>query len=63
MKVDEVINSEKNLILIPIETLVCQNCGERYYDRKTIRKLEEIRDKVKRNELEIKEIGKVYRAA
>jgi hypothetical protein len=30
------------LILMPIEVLVCRTCGERYYDPKTKRYLEEV---------------------
>jgi YgiT-type zinc finger domain-containing protein len=30
--VDEEIRIDKDIILIPIEVLVCNICGERYYD-------------------------------
>jgi len=33
-----------DVVLLPIEVLVCLNCGERYYDCRTSRLLEEIRD-------------------
>ncbi len=26
-----------DVILIPVEVLVCNNCGERYYDRRAMR--------------------------
>jgi hypothetical protein len=42
--------------------LVCSNCGERYYDRKAMKKIEEIRSKLKNQALEVKEVGKVVRA-
>ena len=42
--------------------LVCLNCGEGYYDRKAMKKIEDIRDKVKHQDLEIEELGKVMRA-
>jgi len=60
--VDEQIKTERDIILVPVDILVCSNCGERYYDRKTIRKIEEIRKKLKHKELEVEEVGKVMRA-
>ena len=44
------------------QLLVCSNCGERYYDRKAMKKIEEIRSKLKNQALEVKEVGKVVRA-
>lgn len=61
-KVEEEIKSGSDILLVPLEVLVCQNCGERYYDRKGMRKIEEIRSKLMRNELEFEEVGKVLRA-
>jgi len=52
----------KDIILIPMEVLVCQNCGERYYDRKTMLKLEEMRDRLTRKDVELEGVGKVLRA-
>ena len=48
-----------DIIYVPIRIPVCKTCGERYYDRKTIRFLEEVKDKLDKEELELKEIGKV----
>ena len=59
--VEEEIRAEKDIVLIPMEVLVCQNCGERYYDRKAMNKLEEIRSKLKVHELDVEEVGKVLR--
>ena len=60
--VDEQIRTERDIILVPMNILVCSSCGERYYDRKSIRKMEEIRKKLKNKELDVKEVGKVMRA-
>ena len=60
--VDEQIRTERDIILVPMKILVCSNCGERYYDRKSMRKIEEIRKKLKNKELEVEEVGKVMRA-
>ena len=60
--VEDEIELEKDIVLIPMEVLVCQNCGERYYDRKTMRKLEDIRSKLRGQVLEVEDVGKVLRA-
>jgi len=59
--VDEQIMTGRDIILVPMNILVCSNCGERYYDRKAMRKIEEIRTKVKNQELDVEEVGKVMR--
>ena len=60
--VDEQIKKGRDIILVPMEILVCSNCGERYYDRKSMRKIENIRNKVQNQELDVEEVGKVMRA-
>jgi len=60
--VDEQIKTESDIILVPMNILVCSNCGERYYDRQSMRKIEEIRKKSKNKELDVEEVGKVMRA-
>jgi YgiT-type zinc finger domain-containing protein len=59
--VEEEIRSDKDILLIPLEVLVCLSCGERYYDRKAMKKIEEMRLKFKRRDLKVKEVGKVLR--
>ena len=59
--VEEEIRSDKDILLIPLEVLVCLSCGERYYDRKTIKKIEEMRSKLKKHDLKVEEVGKVLR--
>ena len=60
--VDEEIKADKNIVLVSMEILVCNNCGERYYDRITMNKIEELRLKLKNSALDIEEVGKIYRA-
>ena len=57
--VEEEFKSGKDIVLVQLEVLICQNCGERYYDRRTVRKLEDIRAKLRTHNLEVEEIGKV----
>jgi len=60
--IEEEIKSGKDIILVPLNVLVCMNCGERYYDRNTMRKIEDVRSRLKQKELEFEEVGKVLRA-
>ena len=60
--VDEQIKAGKDIILIPMNVLVCSSCGERYYDRKAIKKIEDIRARLNNQELDTKEVGKIMRA-
>ena len=59
--VEEEIRSDKDILLMPLEVLVCLSCGERYYDRKTMKKIEEMRSKLKRHDLKVEEVGKVLK--
>jgi YgiT-type zinc finger domain-containing protein len=60
--IDEEIKVDKNIVLVSMEVLVCNNCGERYYDRSTMRKIEEFRSKLKEAKLNMEEVGKIFRA-
>lgn len=60
--VEEEIRVESDIILVPLGVLACQNCGERYYDRKTMRRLEEIRSRLRGKTIEVENVGKVLRA-
>ncbi len=60
--VDEEIKFESDIILVPVEVLVCNNCGERYYDSRTMRQLEETRMKLSVKDLKVEDVGKVLRA-
>ncbi len=60
--VDEQIRKGRDIILVPMSLLVCSNCGERYYDRKSMRKIVDMRHKLQDQELDAEEVGKVMRA-
>ncbi|MBI5049246.1 MAG: YgiT-type zinc finger protein [Deltaproteobacteria bacterium] len=60
-KVEEEIKKGKDVIFVPVETLVCQNCGEKYYDRRTVRFLEEIEKKVKKEKVSLEAVGRVLK--
>ena len=61
-ELEEEIRQGDNVILVPIETLVCSSCGERYYDRRTMRYLEEITEKIKSDKAKLTQVGQVLRA-
>lgn len=59
--VNEQLSRGKDMILVPVEVLVCNNCGERYYDRRTMQKLEEIEGAVNAGRLSLERVGEVLR--
>jgi len=60
--IEEEVKAKNDIVLIPMEVLVCRNCGERYYDRNNMKKLEEIKTRLRHNDLKVEEVGKVLRA-
>jgi YgiT-type zinc finger domain-containing protein len=48
-----------DIVYVPIQTPVCRSCGERYYDRRTVRFLEEAEQKLKEGTANLQEIGKL----
>ena len=60
--VDEEIRSNQDIVLVSMEVLVCNSCGERYYDRVAMKRIEELRSRLKNANLSIEEVGKVFRA-
>jgi YgiT-type zinc finger domain-containing protein len=55
----EELSVDNDIVRIPIRVPVCANCGERYYDRKTMRSLEHTRKTIRREKNHLKEVGKV----
>lgn len=60
--VEEEIKQANDIVLIPMEVMVCQQCGERYYDTKAMRRLEEMRAKLRKKDLAVEDVGRVLRA-
>jgi len=60
--VEEEVKQANDIVLIPMEVMVCQQCGERYYDTKAMRKLEEMRLKLRKKDLAVEDVGRVLRA-
>ena len=62
-RVNEQLSRGADMILVPVEVLVCSNCGERYYDRRTMKKLEEIEDAVNAGRASLQRVGEVLRVS
>ena len=60
--VEEEVKQANDIVLIPMEVMVCQQCGERYYDTKAMRRLEEMRAKLRKKDLAVEDVGRVLRA-
>ena len=55
----EEMSVENDIVYVSIRIPVCRACGERYYDRQTVRYLEEVEQKLKSGEARLQEVGKV----
>ena len=59
--VDEQIALGDDIVLTRLTLPVCSQCGERYYDRKAIQLIEQVRAKGKQRLLDVEDVGKVFR--
>ena len=62
-KVEEEIRKNSDVILVPVEVLVCEGCGERYYDRRTMKRLEDIEQSIKEKRASLQKVGRVLRVS
>ena len=58
-EVKEELRRKNDIVYVPIRIPVCRTCGERYYDRRTIRFLEDVEQKLKAGKAPLQEVGKV----
>jgi YgiT-type zinc finger domain-containing protein len=59
--VEETIQVGNDIIILPVRVLVCLNCGERYYDRKTMQQLEKLEQQVRDKQAPLQTVGAVRR--
>lgn len=57
--VHEEVRIGNDVVYVSVRVLVCQTCGERYYDRRAMRFLEEVEHKLQEGKVELREVGKV----
>ena len=58
-EVKEELYYNNDIVYVPVKVLVCGTCGERYYDRRTMRFLEEVERELKTKRVKLKEVGKL----
>lgn len=58
-EVEEEIRFNDDLVRVTVRVLVCRSCGERYYDRQTMRFLEEFEQKLQDGEVALQQVGRV----
>ena len=61
--VDEELKKGTDIVFVPVEVLVCNSCGERYYDRKTMQFLEDIGEKIRDEKINLSPVGKVLKVS
>ncbi len=59
--VDEMFWVDQDVVLVPYRVLVCNNCGERYYSRTAMRRLEEIEENLRDRTARLETIGQVLK--
>lgn len=57
--IDEEVRIDKDIYFVKINTPVCAECGERYYDRNTMKKLENLEKEIKEEKICTKQVGVV----
>ena len=55
----EELKLKSDIVCVSIQIPVCRACGERYYDRRTVRFLEEAEAKLREGKANLEEVGKV----
>ena len=62
-RVEKLLKSGTDSAVISVTAEVCLHCGERLYSEDTVRRFEQIRDKLARRETaEFESVGSFYRA-
>ena len=57
--VKEEMKIGNDIVYLPINIPVCTSCGERYYDRRTIKYLENEEQRLKNGNVALNEVGKI----
>jgi YgiT-type zinc finger domain-containing protein len=58
--VTEEFHVGNDIVEVPITTLVCATCGERYYDPPMMRYLDKVEEELKAGQIKLPETGRVY---
>ena len=57
--VREEVSIGSDVVFVPVRAQVCQTCGERYYDRRAMRFLEEAERTLREGTAKLRQVGKV----
>lgn len=55
----EEIAVNSDIVRLWVNVLVCQTCGERYYDRATMRRLERVREELTTGRSKLEQVGRI----
>ena len=59
-EVQEEFHIGHDIVEVPITTLVCNTCGERYYDPPMMRYLDTVEEELNASTLHLPETGRIY---
>jgi len=59
--IEEEIRVGSNIIFVSVKALVCPECGEKYYNRAQIKKLEDMERLLRQKKVSLEKIGDVLR--
>ena len=59
--IEEEIRVGSNIIFVSVKALVCKECGEKYYNRAQIKKLEDMERLLRQKKVSLEKIGDVLR--
>ena len=62
-EVEEEIKVGNDIVIVPVNVKVCMGCGERYYDKGTMRMLEVVEEKIEKKQLKFQPTGEVLKVA
>ncbi len=60
-EVEEEIKVGNDIVIVPVNVKVCMGCGERYYDRETMKMLEVVEEKIEKKQLKFELLGNVLK--
>ena len=63
-QVEKLLRGGNHVAVLKLNALVCEHCGERLYNQDTVKRFEEIRNKLKRQEVsDFQPLGQSFEVA
>ena len=60
---EEEIRIGSNIIFVSVKALVCKECGEKYYNRAEMKRLEDMERLLRQNKVSLEKIGDILKPA